>query len=154
MEDQEQEQRQRLDEIVSSFRRISHAFQQLLWKDAEELDITPTQLMVLRKVSAHPDIRITELAELLHLGNSAASGVVDRMVKAELLTRQRCDSDRRIFRLSLTDKGNEIMERSKASLRRHLMPLADIPTEDAGELLRIHGEIVKILEQGRDKQKL
>ncbi|MFC3750395.1 MarR family winged helix-turn-helix transcriptional regulator [Paenibacillus sp. GCM10012306] len=151
---EENEQRQQLDEIISSFRRISHAFQQLLWKDAEELDITPTQLMVLRKISAHPSIGITELAELLHLGNSSASGVVDRMVKAGLLTRERSESDRRIFQVSLTDKGNEIMEKSKASLRRYLMPLADIPTEDASELLRLHGQIVQILEQGRDKKKL
>ncbi|MDQ0196687.1 MarR family winged helix-turn-helix transcriptional regulator [Paenibacillus wynnii] len=145
---------QQLDEIVSSFRRISHAFQQLLWKDAEELEITPTQLMVLRKLSVHPEIGITELAELLHLGNSAASGVVDRMVKAGLITRQRSESDRRSFKLSMTDKGIEIRERSKQSLRRHLLPLSTIPIEDAGELLRIHGEIVKILEQGRDKKKL
>ncbi|WP_379127639.1 MarR family winged helix-turn-helix transcriptional regulator [Paenibacillus sp. sgz500958] len=149
-----EENEQQLDEIVSSFRRISHAFQQLLWKDAEELDITPTQLMVLRKISLHPEIGITDLAELLHLGNSAASGVVDRMVKAGLLIRQRSESDRRSFELSLTEKGIEIRERSKQSLRRHLLPLADIPVEDAGELLRIHGEIIQILEQGRDNKKL
>jgi len=145
---------QQLDEIVSSFRRISHAFQQLLWKDAEELEITPTQLMVLRKLSMHPDIGITDLAELLHLGNSAASGVVDRMVKAGLVIRQRSESDRRSFKLSMTDKGIEIRERSKQSLRRHLLPLSSIPIEDAGELLRIHGQIVQILEQGREKKKL
>lgn len=148
-----EENEQQLDEIVSSFRRISHAFQQLLWKDAEELNITPTQLMVLRKVSQHPEIGVTDLAELLHLGNSAASGVVDRMVKAGLLVRQRSDSDRRSFKLSMTAKGIEIRERSKQSLRRHLLPLSNIPAGDAGELLRLHGEIINILEQGRDKKK-
>ncbi|MEK4472220.1 MarR family transcriptional regulator [Paenibacillus sp. FSL R7-0048] len=150
MEDKEQQ----LDDIFSSFRRISHAFQQLLWKDAEELDITPTQLMVLRKISANPDIGITDLAELLHLGNSAASGVVDRMVKADFITRQRSEVDRRIYNLAITEKGREIRERSKQSLRRHLLPLSNIPAEDAGELLRIHTEIIQILEQGRDKQNL
>lgn len=150
MEDKEQQ----LDDILSSFRCITHNFQQLLWKDAEELNITSTQLMVLRKLSAHPDIGITELADLLHLGNSAASGVVDRMVKAGLITRQRSQSDKRIFKLAMTDKGREIRELSKQSLRRHVQPLADIPVEDARELLRLHGEIIKILEQGREKKKL
>lgn len=149
-----QDKEQQLDEIVSSFRRISHAFQQLLWKDAENLEITPTQLIVLRKVSMHPDIGITDLAELLHLGNSAASGVVERMVKAGLITRQQSESDRRSFKLSLTEKGNEIREQSKQSLRRHLLPLSNIPAEDAEELLRIHGDIITILEQGRDNKKL
>ncbi|ASA25559.1 MarR family winged helix-turn-helix transcriptional regulator [Paenibacillus donghaensis] len=145
---------QQLDEIVSSFRRISHAFQQLLWKEAEELNITPTQLIVLRKLSVHPDIGITGLAELLHLGNSAASGVVDRMVKAGLITRQRSETDKRIYHLAMTEKGREIREKSKQSLRTHLLPLSNIPIEDAEELLRIHGEIVNILEQGREKKKL
>ncbi|AIQ27386.1 MULTISPECIES: MarR family winged helix-turn-helix transcriptional regulator [Paenibacillus] len=149
-----EEKEKQLDDILSSFRCINHNFQQLLWKDAEELKITSTQLMVLRKLSAHPDIGITELADLLHLGNSAASGVVDRMVKAGLITRERSQSDRRIFKLAMTDKGKEIRELSKQSLRRYLQPLANIPAEDAGELLRLHGEIIKILEQGRDKKKL
>lgn len=149
-----EEKEKQLDDILSSFRCITHNFQQLLWKDAEELKITSTQLIVLRKLSAHPDIGITELAELLHLGNSAASGVVDRMVKAGLITRQRSESDRRIFKLAMTDKGREIREQSKQSLRRYLQPLADIPAGEAQELLRLHGEIIKILEQGRDIKKL
>ncbi|MNL72459.1 MarR family protein [compost metagenome] len=102
----------------------------------------------------HTDIGITELADLLHLGNSAASGVVDRMVKAGLITRQRSQSDRRIFKLAVTDKGKEIRELSKQSLRRHLQPLTEIPAEDAQELLRLHGEILKILVQGRENKKL
>ncbi|WP_341346547.1 MarR family transcriptional regulator [Paenibacillus sp. FSL K6-1217] len=149
-----EEKEKQLDDILSSFRCITHNFQQLLWKDAEELNITSTQLMVLRKLSLHPDIGITELADLLHLGNSAASGVVDRMVKAGLITRERSQSDRRIFKLAMTEKGKEIRLLSRQSLRRHLQPLANIPAEDVQELLRLHGEIIRILEQGRDNKKL
>jgi DNA-binding MarR family transcriptional regulator len=150
LEDKEQQ----LDDIFSSFRRINHAFQQLLWQDAEELNITPTQLMVLRKLSDHPNIGITDLAQLLHLGNSAASGVVDRMVKAELITRHRSEMDRRVYNLAITEKGKEIRERSKQSLRKYLLPLSNLPAEDAGDLLRIHSEIIQILEQGRDKKNI
>lgn len=148
------EKERQLDEIFSSFRCIIHNFQQLMWKDAEELGVTSTQLMVLRKLELHPDVGITELADLLHLGNSAASGVVDRMVKAGLITRQRSESDKRIFKLAMTDKGREIRDRSKQALRSHLEPLSNISAEDAEELLRLHGQILKIMEQGRDNKKL
>ncbi|WP_249901969.1 MarR family transcriptional regulator [Paenibacillus sp. PK3_47] len=150
LEDKEQQ----IDDIMTSFRRINHTFHQLMARDAEHLEITPTQLMVLRKLSMHPDIGITELAELLHLGNSAASGVVDRMVKAGLITRQRSESDKRIFNLAMTDKGREIRERSRQALKERLQPLKMMPAEDAAELLRLHGEIMKIMEQGRDLKKL
>lgn len=150
MEDKEQQ----IEDILTSFRRINHTFHQLMARDAEHLKITPTQLMVLRKLSVHPDIGITELAELLHLGNSAASGVVDRMVKAGLITRQRSESDRRIFKLAMTDKGRELRELSRQALREHLQPLKVMPAEDAAELLRLHDEVMEILEQGRDRKKL
>ncbi|WP_238650956.1 MarR family winged helix-turn-helix transcriptional regulator [Paenibacillus piscarius] len=149
-----EEKEKQLDDILSSFRCITHNFQQLLWKYAEELNITSTQLMVLRKLAMHPDVGITELADLLHLGNSAASGVVDRMVKAGLITRERSQSDRRSFKLAMTEKGKEIRELSRQSFRRHVQPLAELPAEDAQELLRLHGEIIRILEQGRDNKKL
>lgn len=149
-----EEKEKQLDDILSSFRCITHNFQQLLWKHSEELSITSTQLMVLRKLAMHPDIGITELADLLHLGNSAASGVVDRMVKAGLITRERSQSDRRSFKLAMTEKGKEIRELSRQSFRRHVQPLAELPAEDAQELLRLHGEIIRILEQGRDNKKL
>ncbi|WP_340021172.1 MarR family transcriptional regulator [Paenibacillus sp. FSL K6-1096] len=149
-----EEKEKQLDDILSSFRCINHNFQQLLWKYGEELNITSTQLMVLRKLAMHPDVGITELADLLHLGNSAASGVVDRMVKAGLITRERSQSDRRSFKLAMTEKGKEIRELSRQSFRRHVQPLAELPAEDAQELLRLHGEIIRILEQGRDNKKL
>lgn len=149
-----EEKEKQLDDILSSFRCINHNFQQLLWKYGEELNITSTQLMVLRKLAMHPDVGITELADLLHLGNSAASGVVDRMVKAGLITRERSQSDRRSFKLAMTEKGKEIRELSRQSFRRHLQPLGELPPGDAQELLRLHGEIIRILEQGRDNKKL
>ncbi|MNB72727.1 putative HTH-type transcriptional regulator YusO [compost metagenome] len=148
------ERREQLDEIVSSFRRINHAVQQLLWKDAEKLDITPTQLLVLRKLERCPELSVTELADRLYLGNSSVSGLVDRMVKADLITRQRSEEDRRIFRVALTAKGREIVENSRETLRKHLLPLAEIPIEDSQELLRIHGRILEILEQGRETEEL
>ncbi|BCG57244.1 MarR family winged helix-turn-helix transcriptional regulator [Paenibacillus sp. URB8-2] len=146
--------REQLDEIVSSFRRISHSFQQLLWKDAEQFGITPAQLMVLRKLSLCSEMSVTELAERMYLGNSSVSGLVERMVKAGLITRKRAEDDRRIFRLALTEKGKEIWEKSEVELRKHLLPLTHIPREDAQELLRIHGQIIEILEQGREQSEL
>ncbi|AIQ11149.1 MarR family winged helix-turn-helix transcriptional regulator [Paenibacillus durus] len=144
------EGREQLGEIVSSFRRISHSFQQLLGKEAEQLGITPTQFMVLRRLSQYPDMSVTELAEKLYLGNSAVSGIVERMVKAGLITRRRSEEDRRIYRIAFTEKGREIKEKTDVSLRQHLLPLTQIPPEDAQELLRIHGQIIQILERGRE----
>lgn len=118
------------------------------------MSVSSTQLMVLRKLTLCPDIGVSELAELLHLGNSAASGIVDRMVKSGLITRQRSESDKRSCRLALTDKGLEIRDRSRESVRRQLQPLQLMPEDEVAELLRLHEAVIHILEQGREQRKL
>lgn len=148
------EREQQIDDVMSSFRRVNHAFQQLVRQDAEYLSVSSTQLMVLRKLTLYPDIGVSELAELLHLGNSAASGIVDRMVKSGLITRQRSESDKRSCKLALTETGQTIRDRSLDSLRERLQPLQLMPEHDVAELLRLHEAVIQIMEQGREQRKL
>lgn len=145
---------QKIDDIVSSFRRIHHSFHQLNWQGAEEQNLTSTQLMVLRKLSQFPDIGNSELAEHMHLGNSAMSGIVDRMVNAGLVERTRSEHDRRSFKLRVTETGRLIRERSRQALLKRLAPLADLPESDVQELLRIHNQILAIIAQGRENKDL
>ncbi|KAA8997137.1 MarR family transcriptional regulator [Paenibacillus spiritus] len=148
------EENTQLEEIMTSFRRLSHVFHQLLSRGAEQCNITGTQLTVLRKVSQHPEIRISELAELMHQGNSAVSGVVERMVKSGWLTRVRSEEDRRICRLALTEEGERIMEQAHVLFQHHVDSLDRLSDEDVQTLLRIHEDMIQILEQRRESNEL
>ena len=67
----------------------------------------PCEYEVLRHLSAAPEghMRMQELAEEIHLSQSALSRLVQRLEDAEFATRGVCDHDRRGVWACITDKG-------------------------------------------------
>nr|WP_239566009.1 MarR family transcriptional regulator [Paenibacillus sacheonensis] len=137
--------------IFQTYREVNQAFFQLLSKAASKHKLTALQLIVLRVLREHPEIRLTELAEKLNLGNSTTSGIVDRMVKASLVERERTKQDRRAMTLTLTDKGMELWRETDATRLNLLRPLLDLPEDDQRELERIQQDVLRILRQSREE---
>jgi MarR family transcriptional regulator, transcriptional regulator for hemolysin len=92
---------------VSRLRRT--AFDQRL----KPLDITRSQWWVLAGISRHGDqgITQTELARVLDLGKVALGGLIDRLEDRGFVERKADESDRRINRVFLTRKGNQVLDR-------------------------------------------
>ncbi|RAP73440.1 MarR family winged helix-turn-helix transcriptional regulator [Paenibacillus montanisoli] len=143
---------QRILQIFQSYREVNQAFFHVMKKVAQKHDLTPMQLIVLRILNRHPAIKLTELAEKLHLGNSTTSGIIDRMVKAELVSRERTEEDRRAITLTLTDKGKALWEASDSTRIMMFQPLLRLPEEDQEQFLRIQNEILDILRQVREDE--
>ena len=66
------------------------------------------------------DFRIQELAEAVHLSQSALSRVVARLESEGLVTRGICDYDRRGIMACITDAGRERYAAAKPTHRRVL----------------------------------
>ncbi|MFI5804765.1 MarR family winged helix-turn-helix transcriptional regulator [Streptomyces sp. NPDC051561] len=68
--------------------------------------------------------RVQEIADRVHLSQSALSRLVGRLERDGLVTRGMCASDRRGVRVALTDKGRslhaEVRPRQRAVLERIL----------------------------------
>jgi MarR family transcriptional regulator, transcriptional regulator for hemolysin len=92
---------------VSRLRRT--AFDQRL----KPLDITRSQWWVLAGISRHGEegITQTELARVLDLGKVALGGLIDRLEDRGFVERKADASDRRINRVLLTRKGNQVLDR-------------------------------------------
>ena len=72
--------------------------------------VTMQQLVTLNIFKFAKRFRMNQIAEALDVSTSAATGIVDRMVKAGLLKRVPCKADRRIINIEMTDKGRRILE--------------------------------------------
>jgi DNA-binding MarR family transcriptional regulator len=88
----------------------------------------------------YPEVAIGEVAEDLKLQHSTASLLVDRAVKKGLLRRVEDASDRRRALVSLTDRGNQVLDRIMSANQEHLHALEAhvpgppvLPAEDASE---------------------
>ncbi|MDD3445159.1 MAG: MarR family transcriptional regulator [Zavarzinia sp.] len=78
--------------------------------DAElllRLDVTAAQLGALFVLGETADCTPSDLAEGLDLNASAVTGLVDRLVRAGLVTRHAHETDRRVTLLALTRAGKE-----------------------------------------------
>jgi DNA-binding MarR family transcriptional regulator len=136
----------------ADFRCALRRFFRFAEEQARTLGITPQQhflLVLVRGHRSHPKVTIGELAEALQLRQSSTSLLVDRSVKRGLLDRQEDPADRRRAMVSLTDEGQQILDRImranrrelgmlrdalfRESLRRALDAYADEPELDSGE---------------------
>lgn len=113
------------------------------------MEITRIQMLVLSILIEHPNIGLAELAELCHMGSSTTSGVVDRLVKAELVERARCLHDRRSLVLQVTEKGREVQKRVYELWMSKVSHMMDLPREDIDNLLRIHSLMLEKMEKER-----
>ena len=88
-------------------------------------------------------VRVTDLARSLERSTNSVSMIVDRMVKAGLLTRKRDRGDRRAVHLGITGKGEEALKPATAAgwrfIREVMSPLSN---EDKRAFVRLH-ETVK-----------
>ena len=75
------------------------------------LDVTMQQAKALHLVQCSPGIRMSALASRLGVGLSTVSGNIDRLAEMGLVARHDDPADRRQVVITLTDKGQEIVER-------------------------------------------
>ncbi|MBB6675480.1 MarR family winged helix-turn-helix transcriptional regulator [Cohnella nanjingensis] len=145
------EEQQRILAIFTSFREVNQAFYHSMSKSAYNQGITPIQFLVMKALAEQPQMGLSELSECLHTGKSTMSGVVDRLVRAGFVLRERPENDRRAIALRLTPKGEELWKRTNTMRVNRLAPILELSDEDQAHLLRIHGQIVDILQRVREE---
>lgn len=142
--------RETLQRVLSSFREVNRVMVQILREEAESLDLTAIQIMVLRMLHTKPDVGLAELAESLQLGNSTMSGVVDRLVSAELVVRERSTADRRTLTMRLTPDGEAKQEEAFGEdswMSKRLYSLLEISEKDLEHLFKTHNQILEKLQR-------
>lgn len=75
------------------------------------MNITMSQFKVLLMLSLRGSGSGQELSAVMGIGLATLTGIVDRLVAQDLVTRREDPHDRRVRRLELTGAGNEMIER-------------------------------------------
>jgi DNA-binding MarR family transcriptional regulator len=74
-------------------------------------DMTVAQLRVLLLLYTEGQSRMSSIASTLGIAVSTATGIIDNLVKKELVTRSADAEDRRVVICGLSPKGQEIINR-------------------------------------------
>ncbi|NWK97505.1 transcriptional regulator [Sphingobium lactosutens] len=111
-------------------------------------DLTPVQYAALRAVQEHPGIDQGTLAGLIAYDRTTIAGVVDRLVKKGLLSREVNQADRRAREVRITEIGCEAIEAMREGVERAQLKMIEAlsPTE-ANELIRL---LQKVTTEGNE----
>lgn len=77
-------------------------------KACSEYQITTGQSFILIDLLEHDNSTMTEVANRVQLDTPAITRYIDRLIKESFVTREEDSNDRRLSRISLTEKGKEI----------------------------------------------
>jgi len=125
-------------QALAAFRYALRQFLRFSEEAARKAGVTPQQYLAMIAVRGFPGrdrLTVSELAERLQIRHHSAVGLIDRMVAQGLMVRQPGGADRRQVFVSLTQRGEELLE-----------PLAAAHRD---QLQRIGGDLRQILERLR-----
>ncbi len=77
--------------------RTARKIHQFMTRALADYDITPEQWVVLHIVSKEKNLSQQDLSERLEKDKNSTKALVDRLIKKELLTRQKDDNDKRFY---------------------------------------------------------
>lgn len=107
--------------------------------------VSGAQVWILSAIADTPGITVSQLSQALSVHVSTASNMLDKLAKAQLVRRERSESDRRVVNVHLTDKGQAMLERAPKPLSG-LIPAAldNLPEET---LIRLHKDLEGLIQQ-------
>jgi len=92
--------------------------------------ITIVQSWVLFYLAGREGSSIKDIAAAIQLDSPVVTGLVDRLVKEGLVTRQEDPADRRSVKISITQKGNQIAEEISSTVSEYNQRIRSIVREE------------------------
>ncbi|MDQ8186641.1 MarR family transcriptional regulator [Pelagicoccus sp. SDUM812002] len=118
--------RERYDlRILSSLRRIVRSIDSHSRRLATGSGMTVPQLLCMLKLDELGPLTVKDLSREVFLSPSTTVGIVDRLEKTGALARERSVRDRRRVRITLTDKGREMVAKAPSPLQENLVDAID-----------------------------
>jgi len=134
-----------IDRIVECSIYLQSESRRLAKEQCARLGITETQLNVLKLLQTVGDLSLSELSRQMAATNSTVTGIIDRMVAANLVAREQSVTDRRVWKIRLAQEGRAIAKKIDVApweiLQRALNTLP------AAELEQLIKTLVKIVDQ-------
>jgi len=143
---------QELNEMISSIHLFLRSIMQQQPDDLTEGKVTMPQYLVLSILNTQQSLKMTNLAEILHISLPGVTGLVNRMVKMGLVQRTYQESDRRVIFIQLTSNGKQAVARIESARRKAIERIfINLSPEDREAYLNILRKIRKVLHEKDDE---
>ncbi|KQZ80251.1 MarR family transcriptional regulator [Rhodanobacter sp. Root561] len=116
----------------------------------QDLDLSFTQFLILKKAHQLGAVSATELARAVELDGGAMTRQLDQLERKGLLRRTPHAQDRRALRIELTSAGNAVWQNSASLCSERVMTAAQ-RSMTSTEQARLHDYLGRVLSALRDK---
>jgi DNA-binding MarR family transcriptional regulator len=104
------------DQVIAALRRISRAIDLHSRWLLKKYGLTSPQLMAIQAVARLQPVTVGTLARQIHLGPATITGILDRLQRRGLVTRNRGHHDRRSVLVQLTEAGAALVQDAPSTL--------------------------------------
>ncbi|RYZ42333.1 MAG: MarR family transcriptional regulator [Myxococcaceae bacterium] len=137
----------RMQELMFSLGR-RRSLRDPIASTCEQLQFTPPQVHALLWLGLDGSLTMGELAKRLGVTEKTVTGVVDRLEREGHLQRERGETDRRVVRCRLTDKGRQTFTKLDRSMHRAMgVVMGMLDAEDRQALFRVMEKVLLKLDQ-------
>ena len=96
--------------IMENIRRVFQILNEQSQKIKQETGLTGPQLWTIRVLHEHGPINISDIAKRIYLHPTTVLGIIDRLERRGLVSRNRSKDDRRIIWVELTQDGKNLVK--------------------------------------------
>lgn len=114
--------------IIGAFDKISKVFVSME-SFVGDINLSKPELLTLESISKQKGLIMSTLAKELSVGFSTATGIVDRLIKKKLVIRERNHGDRRVVKVSLSQRGEEISSAYREQKKKIFKKMIEMLTE-------------------------
>lgn len=135
-----------IERISESISRMHRKMRAKLSNELSQGEITIPQHHILYYLRGKGEATMSEVAAYLFVTPPAVTGLVDKLVKTNLVKRKFSSSDRRIIMISLTEKGKSVISKIKNQFNDLLLTiLKEFSPEEKESFLKITEKMEKLL---------
>lgn len=116
--------------------------------------LTLPQILILDFLNQQGESKMTDMAHFMRVTTAAMTGLADRLVRDGYLMRVYDPADRRVIKVRLTSRGNELVKKINDQRRKMVIKiLSQISEADRKDYLRILMQIKEILTKENSSEK-
>jgi DNA-binding MarR family transcriptional regulator len=143
-----------IQRLGSIFPEIQRFFHNISVEVSKTGDFTIAQYRVLSLLSQFGKMTVNDLKNHLHIAQSSASGIVDRLEQTGLLKRTVSNIDKRVTELELTYKAKNILAKKADSMENvYRKILESLNEKDQSDFIRSFENLLKHINKIEKKHK-
>jgi len=121
MENKTLPEREISDNVMIALRKIIQAIDLNSKKLVKRVGLTGPQLVILQEISRLGSVSVGEVAKNVSLSQGTVTGILERMEKRDLVTRQRSAQDKRRVMVEITESGKKLLANAPPVMQENFL---------------------------------